>query len=450
MPLGLYISVPFCRTKCSYCNFASDVFSKGMFDKYVARLLEDIGNARTTAAELGGVFDESADSVYLGGGTPSILESSQLVQIFEAVRSEFSLMEDAEITVECAPGTLTPALIETLTRCGVNRVSLGVQSFVDQEAQSVGRLHKRSTVLEEIARLRAAGIVNINVDLIAGLPHQTAVSWEFSLAETVAAAAPHASVYMLEIDEDSRLGRELIAGGTRYHAHFVPDEEATADFYQQACEMLNAAGILQYEISNFARTGAESRHNLKYWTRQPYLGFGVDAHSMLSAAERPIRSSGLDSGTSAAKADSHPGRPVAALKRCASQNQTSIPFVQQTANVAVLEAVRFSTPDSLDGYMNRAARNVTPVPERAALEESFFLGLRLNRGVDLEQIDEEFGAESLARCRSVIEECVADGLLEKQGTRVRLTSRGRLLSNEVFARFLMEEGKVGTGHVNPR
>jgi oxygen-independent coproporphyrinogen III oxidase len=217
MALGLYISVPFCRTKCSYCNFASDVFSKGAFENYVARVLEDIRCARAVAAEVGGTFEESADSVYLGGGTPSILESSQLVRIFEALRGEFALTRDAEITVECAPGTLGPALIETLGRCGVNRVSLGVQSFVDQEAQSVGRLHKRSTVLEEIARLRAAGIGNINVDLIAGLPHQTAASWEFSLSETVAVGAPHASVYMLEVDEDSRLGRELIAGGTRYH-----------------------------------------------------------------------------------------------------------------------------------------------------------------------------------------------------------------------------------------
>lgn len=409
MPLGLYISVPFCRTKCSYCNFASDVFSKGAFENYVARVLEDMGNARTTAAELGGVFEESADSVYLGGGTPSILESSQLVRIFKAVRGEFALTAEAEITVECAPGTLTPALIETLVRCGVNRVSLGVQSFVDQEAQSVGRLHKRSTVLEEIVRLRAAGIGDINIDLIAGLPHQTAASWKFSLAETVAAGAPHASVYMLEVDEDSRLGRELIAGGTRYHAHFVPDEGATADFYQQACETLNAAGIKQYEISNFARTGAESRHNLKYWARQPYLGFGVDAHSMLKAES---------------------SRPSGAK--------------------AVIEAVRFSTPDSLDGYMNRKERTLTPVSKQAALEESFFLGLRLNCGVDLERIRAEFGAESLASCEFVIEECADQGLLEKQGTRVRLTSRGRLLSNEVFARFLVEERKVGTGHVNPR
>ncbi len=409
MPLGLYLSIPFCRTKCSYCNFASDVFSKGAFENYVARVLEDIGSARTVAAELGGVFEESADSVYLGGGTPSILEPSQLVRIFEAVRGEFALTADAEITVECAPGTLSPTLVETLGRCGVNRVSLGVQSFVDQEAQSVGRLHKRSTVLEEIARLRGAGIVNINIDLIAGLPHQTAASWECSLAETVAVGAPHASVYMLEVDEDSRLGRELIAGGKRYHAHFVPDEGATADFYQQACETLNVAGVEQYEISNFARTGAESRHNLKYWTRQPYLGFGVDAHSMLRAEGR---------------------RPAGAE--------------------ALIEAVRFSTPDSLDAYMNRKARTVTPVSAQAALEESFFLGLRLNRGVDLERIRAEFGAESLASCESVIEECADDGLLEQQGMRVRLTARGRLLSNEVFARFLVEERRVGTGHVNPR
>jgi oxygen-independent coproporphyrinogen III oxidase len=432
MSLGLYISVPFCRTKCSYCNFASDVFSKGAFENYVVRVLEDIGNARAAAAELGGVFEELADSVYLGGGTPSILEPSQLVRIFDLVRGEFALTADAEITVECAPGTLSPALIGTLVRCGVNRVSLGVQSFVDQEAQSVGRLHKRSTVLEEIARLRAAGIVNINVDLIAGLPHQTASSWEFSLVEMLAAGTPHASVYMLEVDEDSRLGRELIAGGTRYHAHFVPDEGTTADFYQQACETLNVAGVQQYEISNFARAGAESRHNLKYWTRQPYLGFGVDAHSMLLAES---------------------GRPLGAealIGRTASRTAKAVLFPKPARVSTEIEAVRFSSPDSLDGYMNRAAGIVTPVSELAALEESFFLGLRLNCGVDLERIRAEFGAESVASCESAIEECAAEGLLEKRGTTVRLTARGRLLSNEVFARFLAEEGKVGTGHVNPR
>ncbi|MGA2457590.1 MAG: radical SAM family heme chaperone HemW [Terriglobales bacterium] len=418
MPLGLYISIPFCRTKCSYCNFASDVFSRSAYENYVARLLEDIANSRQLATGLGCTYADTADSIYLGGGTPSILEAAQLRRIFAAVRGEFAVTPDAEITVECAPGTLTPALIETLLQCGVNRVSLGVQSFVDQEAQSVGRLHKRATVLEEIGRLREAGLVNINIDLIAGLPHQTADSWAFSLAETIATGVPHASVYMLEVDEDSRLGRELIAGGARYHAHFVPDEDATADFYQQACQMLASAGIAQYEISNFARTAPhsqngesqsnESRHNLKYWTRQPYLGFGVDAHSMLAANH----------------------------------------------NQAVHQALRFATTDSLDAYMNRAPHTVTPVSAQAAIEESFFLGLRLNCGIDLERLRADFSPtfsqDAVATLESAVQQCVYEGLLEQQGATLRLTARGRLLSNEVFARFLAEETKVGTGHVNPR
>jgi len=396
MPLGLYISVPFCRTKCSYCNFASDVFSKSAYENYVARLLEDMHNAPAAASSLGCILPETLDSIYLGGGTPSILDPGQLKRIFAAAREQFKIAADAEITVECAPGTLTPPLIETLLACGVNRVSLGVQSFVDQEARSVGRLHQRATVLEEIHRLRQAGISNINLDLIAGLPHQTAQSWMFSLNEAIATAAPHVSVYMLEVDEDSRLGRELIAGGTRYHAHFVPDDDATADFYAQACATLNAAGITQYEISNFARLGRESRHNLKYWTRQPYLGFGVDAHSML-----PVRDG------------------------------------------ARFEAVRFSTPDSLDAYMKSGASVITPVSEPVALEESFFLGLRLNQGADLDQLSADFGRERLAAHQFAIEEAVNDGLLFRDGARIRLTARGRLLSNEVFAKFL-GEGVAGT------
>jgi oxygen-independent coproporphyrinogen III oxidase len=418
MSLGLYISIPFCRTKCSYCNFASDVFSKSAYENYVGRVLEDIAHSRQLAADLGCAIEEKVDSIYLGGGTPSILDGSQLLRIFAAVRNQFAITADAEITVECAPGTLTPALIETLLQCGVNRVSLGVQSFVDQEAQSVGRLHKRSTVLEEIGWLREAGLRNINVDLIAGLPHQTAESWAFSVAETIATGVPHASVYMLEVDEDSRLGRELMAGGARYHAHFVPDDDTTAEFYQRACEMLGSAGIAQYEISNFARVGSrsgndhskdvpgeeqvlryaqddnsrtgssQSRHNLKYWTRQPYFGFGVDAHSMLNTADKHAHS-----------------------------------------------AVRFANPDSLDAYMNHAPQTVTPVTAVAALEEEFFLGLRLNRGIDLAEIQKEFSAD-FSENETAIEQCLQDGLMERHGPAVRLTARGRLLSNEVFARFL--------------
>jgi oxygen-independent coproporphyrinogen-3 oxidase len=392
MALGIYISVPFCRTKCSYCNFASDVFSRAVFERYVDRVCADVANADAIAERMGGCIGKEVDSIYLGGGTPTVLAADQLRRIFEAVRAEFSVRPDVEITVECAPGTLAPEMLDTLLACGVNRVSLGVQSFVDQEAAAVGRLHKRGTVLDDIARLRAAGILNINVDLIAGLPHQTAESWRVSLEEMIATGAPHASVYMLEVDEDSRLGRELTAGGTRYHAHFVPEEEATADFYLAACEALASAGIAQYEISNFARDGYESRHNLKYWTRQPYLGFGVDAHSMLLSSLLPQKND--------------------------------------------VDAARFSTADSLDAFVAGAPLQGEPISSSAAFEESFFLGLRLNRGVDLRQIADKFGCDAVAEVFPTIKQLESDGLVDAGANVVCLTSRGRLLSNEVFQAFL--------------
>lgn len=391
MPLGIYISVPFCRTKCSYCNFASDVFSPRVFDEYVARVCADIKNARALAEETGAHIENDVDSIYLGGGTPTVLESAQLERIFATVRSHFDLTSGAEITVECAPGTLSESLVATLVRCGVNRVSLGVQSFVDQEAAAVGRRHTRTMILEEIARLRASGISNINIDLIAGLPHQNAESWEFSVKETIASGSSHVSVYMLEVDEESRLGRELLAGGARYHAHFVPNEDAMADFYLRACEQLESAGVKQYEISNFAVEGFESRHNLKYWTRQPYFGFGVDAHSMLRSAV---------SGT---------------------------------------EAVRLALPDSLERYMSAERPQRTVVSSRAALEEELFLGLRLNRGINLSEIAAKFGDDAIGSARPAISELADSGFLEQQHDCVRLTSRGRLMSNEVFERFLLPE-----------
>jgi oxygen-independent coproporphyrinogen III oxidase len=388
MPLGIYISVPFCRTKCSYCNFASDVFSRAAFEGYVDRICEQIANWRQIANDMGGRAEREVDSIYLGGGTPSVLHVDQLNRIFSKARAQFDVPGNAEITVECAPGTLTPETIDTLLHCGVNRVSLGVQSFVDAEAVAVGRLHKHTTVLDDIARLRAAGISNLNIDLIAGLPHQTAASWEKSLSESIEIGVPHVSVYLLEVDEDSRLGRELIAGGTRYHAHFVPNEEATADFYVAACKRLDGAGLQQYEISNFACEGFHSRHNLKYWARQPYLGFGVDAHSML---------------------------PSATLEG---------------------EAVRFATTDRLEKYMAGAPLRRTIVSQTAALEERFFLGLRLNAGVDLQEIADAFGSFVIDQSQLAISEMMKQGLLERIGDRIRLTPRGRLLSNEVFQAFL--------------
>jgi oxygen-independent coproporphyrinogen III oxidase len=434
MSLGIYISVPFCRTKCSYCNFASDVFSRAVFEQYVDRICEDIQTAERTATKMGGQIERAVDSIYLGGGTPTVLKVSQLERIFATVRSQFEVGDDAEITVECAPGTLTSSVVENLLRCGVNRVSLGVQSFVDREAAAVGRLHKRATVFEDIARLRAAGLTNINVDLIAGLPHQTADSWETSLAETVAICVPHVSVYMLEVDEESRLGRELLAGGTRYHAHFVPDEDAIADFYVAACERLQSAGIRQYEISNFAREGFESRHNLKYWTRRPYFGFGVDAHSML-LTNREWHD---------------PAASLGAGFTLADQGQKHEPGFGPRSND--IEAVRFASADSLEGYMNGADLQRTVVSPQSALEEIFFLGLRLTRGISLPNLSRRFGEEAVVNIRPAIAEFVQDGLMEQCEGLVRLSPRGRLLSNEVFGGFLFEEtGTDGSAtHAQPR
>lgn len=388
MPLGIYISVPFCKTKCSYCNFASGVFSKQVFRRYVDRVVGDIHRAEEKARLLTGDFERQVDSIYLGGGTPTLLEPAQLQRLFTAVRSQFEVAPDAEVTIECAPGTLSQEVIDSLLCCGVNRVSLGVQSFIDKEASSVARLHTRQITLEEIARLRAAGIDNISIDLIAGLPHQTRESWETSLSETIDTGVPHTSVYMLEVDEDSRLGRELIAGGTRYHAHFVPDDDLTADLYEHAVEKLNAAGIRQYEISNFARQGRESKHNLKYWTRRPYLGFGVDAHSMLWSTSRDH------------------------------------------------EAVRFATSDNLEQYVSGTAMEPIFLSRNQAIEEAYFLGLRLVRGIHLTELAERFGTRATIAFRDEFAEMESAGLVEVEEGRIRLTGRGRLVSNEVFARLL--------------
>lgn len=388
MALGVYISVPFCRTKCSFCNFASDVFSRSKMQGYVDRVIADIAAAQSVAQELQAELPRDADSIYLGGGTPSTLAPEQLVQLFDAVRKNFNVIADAEVTVECAPGTLTLEMIATLQRCGVNRVSLGVQSFVDQESRAVGRLHTRQIVLDDIERLRAAGISEISVDLIAGLPHQTRSSWETSLGDVIATGVPHVSVYMLEVDEDSRLGKELLAGGQRYHAHFVPKEDDVADFYEIACERLDAAGIEQYEISNFARAGHQSKHNLKYWTRQPYIGFGVDAHSMLLSRD------------------------------------------------TAFETIRFATADSLESFEAGSPLIRTDVTKQSALEEEFFLGLRLNRGVELNRLCEKYG-EAMQSVLPQVKALVKEGFLVEGGGSVSLTAKGRLLSNDVFERLLL-------------
>ncbi len=286
-------------------------------------------------------------------------------------------MSDAEITVECAPGQLSDGVLEALAAAGVNRVSLGVQSFVDEEAHASGRLHDRATVATDLRRLRAAGITNLNVDLIAGLAGQTFASWEESLEVLIDSRVPHASVYMLEVDEDSRLGREMLKGGTRYRAGLVPSDEAIAQMYERAIERLDAAGLQQYEISNFSRPGFESRHNMRYWERRPYLGVGLDASSMLRCEP-----------TLGANAKTRRGWGT------------------------LDPVVRATTTDDLKAYLAGPES-----PETAWLsaerqhEEAWFLGLRLNAGVDLAALDGEFGNAMVAPALETAKRLEKDGLV---------------------------------------
>jgi len=451
---ALYLSVPFCRTKCSFCNFASGVFSRDLFDRYVAHLEHQIAHTphlARQASAAGGValsgagFDPLLDSIYLGGGTPSVLAPDQLDRLFAAIASVFEVSSHAEITVEVAPGTLSEEILAALLRARVNRVSLGVQSFIDQESRSVGRLHTRAVALDDIARLREAGITEISIDLIAGLPHQTAESWEQSLDQTIALELPHASVYMLEVDADSRLGRELIAGGARYHAHHVPDEALTVALYERATERLNAAGVSQYEISNFARAGHQSRHNLRYWQRLPYYGFGVDAHSMLPAptASEPHRALRLATPDSLDVLLASAERRVPQVPRLplAPTGESKMPGAPPSP--PLLRPRWESTMLAATGapHLPQFADvgiEVTIVSERQAIEETYFLGLRMNRGLELLAIKEEFGIGAVDDYRKPIADLVSRGFLEIQDGWLRLTAQGRIFSNDVFVAFLRD------------
>jgi oxygen-independent coproporphyrinogen-3 oxidase len=388
--LGLYLSVPFCRSKCTYCNFSSGVFPATYHERYISRIEKDLSSIRRRAKLWGAKLPQAVDSIYLGGGTPSLLAPALFRRLFTTLRREFAVLPTAEVTVECAPGQIEPAVLDALVECGVTRVSFGVQSFVDREAKSIGRLHNRAVALEDIRRVQAAGINDVSVDLIAGLPGQTLASWYESLGVLAESGVDHASIYMLEVDDESRLGRELLVSGGRYRAKDVPSDDLVAELYTEAIAFLAGHGLAQYEISNFARPDCESRHNLKYWRREPYLGLGLDAHSM---------------------ARTHAGN-----------------------------AMRFGTTDDLDAYLKDAGwTEPHRLDRQEEMEEAWFLGLRMNEGVSLGALRQEFSASAVRNFRLTIGHLEDEGLVAfLDGDRVVLTARGRLLSNEVFGRFLVE------------
>lgn len=385
--LGLYLSVPFCKSKCTYCNFASGVFPASYFERYIDRLQEDLVAIRDKAAQWKAVMPEVIDSIYFGGGTPSLLPPHLIHRLFAAIRRESVVLANSEITMECAPGQLEEATLAAMVECGVTRVSFGVQSFIDEEAKHTGRLHTREIALRDIDRARRAGIAHINVDLIAGLPGQTLDSLHESVRILADAGTDHASIYMLEVDDDSRLGREINSGGFKYYAPQVPPDETIVEMYLEGVDLLATCGLIQYEISNFARESRESAHNLKYWQRKPYLGLGLDAHSMLRT-----RTGG---------------------------------------------ALRFATSDQLEPFLASPGwSQAHRLSRKEELEEAWFLGLRLNTGVSLRDLGAEFSFTTVDSFEPILTDLECDGLVTWTGDQVALTARGRLVSNEVFTHFL--------------
>jgi oxygen-independent coproporphyrinogen-3 oxidase len=439
-PLGLYISIPFCRSKCTYCNFASGVYPASEHARYIDRLIEDLSSAEDWSARMGLLLPRAVDTIYLGGGTPSLLAPELIERLFAGVRARFELQRNAEITIECAPGQIADATLEAFQAVGVNRVSLGVQSFIDREAQVSGRLHTRAVVEEDLRRLRKAGIANLNVDLIAGLAGQTSASWEESLNVLLDSGVPHASVYMLEVDDDSRLGREMLSGGARYYAELVPTDDTIAQMYSRAIERLASAGLAQYEISNFCRLGFESRHNLRYWQRRPYLGLGLDASSMLRESPAAGQSGFVLRSTTTSDLQEYLAGPGSAEqapeKRLALKGHDFSRAVSAVESALALATEGRSSSISLGIPTFSASCETAWLSPARQHEEAWFLGLRLNQGVEVATLEREFGTAMGSRAMDVVERLVEDGLLESDGKTVRLTAHGQLLSNDVFQKFL--------------
>jgi oxygen-independent coproporphyrinogen-3 oxidase len=376
---GIYIQVPFCQTKCTYCNFHTGVFSPKLYSPYVDAVVTEINRAPLSAPSA------VVDTIYIGGGTPSLLESSALASMIGAVRSHFQTAANLEVTLEADPETITAAQSESWQQAGVNRVSLGVQSFDDAELKASGRMHRSADVAAAFSSLRQAGFTNISADLIAGMPYQTPLSWQESLDQLRALRPEHISIYLMEIDVDSHLGAEVLSGGNRYSAQEIPSDDAMADSYERACEVLAGAGYQHYEISNWGLAGFWSRHNLKYWRRETYFGFGAGAHSFDGAR----RWSNIHD----------PNAYVAAIQQ--------------------------------SGTLHDQDEVLTP---QQSLDEELFLGLRQLEGIVVSEIEARYQTNLRPRLAPL----EAQGLLESEAGRTRLAASRLTISNEVFTELLSD------------
>jgi oxygen-independent coproporphyrinogen-3 oxidase len=377
MRVGVYIHIPFCVARCSYCDFATTRYQRELVERYVRAVVREIENF---AAQ-----DErpECDSIYLGGGTPSTLAPSHVALLLEAVRARFSVSNEAEVTMEVDPATADRPSLDEFRHLGVNRISVGAQSFDDEELRRLRRAHTAADTVRTIEQLRAAGFSNLNLDLIAGLPRQTLAGWRRNLELALSLRPEHMSLYLLEVHPGTPLAREIERGISP-----PPDEDLAARMYEAMIERLEEAGYEHYEISNFCLPGRVARHNMKYWTGAPVYGFGCSAHSF-------------------------DGR----RRRWANERSTAryIRSIEERGR-AIVEEVE------LDDDVARA--------------EALFLGLRLMRGIDLRAYAARFGYDVRHERGNELARLNEAGLIEIRGDRLRLTNRGALLSNEVFVALI--------------
>jgi oxygen-independent coproporphyrinogen-3 oxidase len=371
MATGVYLHIPFCKSRCSYCDFATDVYrDSGTVDRYVDALCREIN-----------LFDVpvSADTIYFGGGTPSLLSAEQTKRILETIRGRIAIAPKAEITMEMNPATVTPQSLAGYRASGVNRASFGVQTFDDRDLKLLARGHDAKDARTTFAMLRNAGFENVSFDLIAGLPGQTLKQWERNLDEAIRLSPEHISLYLLEIHEGTPLAEQIRSGRRP-----LPDNELAAEMYELMLDRLAANGYEQYEISNFSRPGSESRHNSKYWLLEPVYAFGVSAHSFDGDA------------------------------RYANERDTAryVDLINDTGSAEVMR-------ENID---------------RAS--EFVFLGLRLEPGIDLNEYKTRFGVDLVQKYKHELADLADTGLIEQSNCTLRLSRKGKLFSNEVFAVFV--------------
>ena len=372
MTAGVYLHIPFCKSRCSYCDFATDVYrDSGAVERYVDALCTEIQNFHEDGIE--------ADTIYFGGGTPSLLTDGQSGRVLTALRNTFGISDSPEITMEMNPATVTPESLAAYRELGVNRASFGVQTFDNRDLKLLARGHDANDARVTFRMLRDAGFDNISFDLIAGLPGQTMKSWRRNLDEAVALSPEHLSLYLLEVHQGTPLAQQIRSGRRP-----TPDEDLSAEMYEIMIDTLAGAGYQQYEISNFSRPGFGSRHNTKYWRLDPVYGFGVSAHSY----------------------DGH--------ERYANERNT----------VRYAELIE-------SGRSAEVMREVTD-----ASSEFVFLGLRLEEGIDLDEYQRRFRRHLPETFQSEIDDLAQKGLIDTIDNRMRLTRKGKLFSNEVFAAFV--------------